>query len=300
MTSRIPVMLLAVCALLLIGAPALAHGWQFTAPEGGGSANFEQAVGGSSNGNSEGEVVPAGGGGVSSPGDPGTTGAPRAPTSSRRTGAAKGGRRSSPNFGAKKGRAAPWLGEIRIPWKTAFVTPRQGYDARLGDLDASLRDGGWGRSGRPSLVMLYDPSRKAHQNAIDALDKDTRVRAASHLFNCFRVDARSVGAKEADVVLRAYDASGGLVVQVKGARATKVFDALRATWKRCGKSDLSKVLPRVDAIVSGIAWCDHHMLWMETKIICPDCGHEREDVVETLGQMKVRKAGLLRALAALD
>ena len=39
---------------------------------------------------------------------------------------------------------------------------------------------------------------------------------------------------------------------------------------------------------------------MERKIICPDCGHERKDVVETLGQMKVRKSGLERALEALE
>ena len=52
--------------------------------------------------------------------------------------------------------------------------------------------------------------------------------------------------------------------------------------------------------LTAMAYCDYGVEWMETKIVCPDCGHEREDVVETIGQMKVRRAGLARALEKLQ
>jgi Zn finger protein HypA/HybF involved in hydrogenase expression len=52
-------------------------------------------------------------------------------------------------------------------------------------------------------------------------------------------------------------------------------------------------------VIEGIAYCDHEMEWMEAKVICPDCGHERHDVKETIGQMEIRRSAFEKALEGL-
>lgn len=299
---------LSAIALLALTGQALAHGWVNPFPVGGAFPPAAEPVGGIDAeailvGDS---VVPVGGGDVPTTGT--TTGGTRSGRTTPRTtnrlrSANKSSGRVTPNFGAKKGSRAPWSREIRIPWKSGFVKPQEGYDSVIADLDRALTprvaDGGWERDARPSIVVLYDPNSRAHEKALADLNKDVRVRAAAHLFNCYRVDARTLGGAPKKLVVRAYDAKGRLASELKGGRATQVFTAMRTAWRSFGKRDLSKVVVRADALVRGLAWCDYQLGFIEKKVICPDCGHEREDVVENIDQTRVRRESVARALSAL-
>src|SRR5690606_5855924 len=127
------------------------------------------------------------------------------------------GRTPSSRYGnvtaPRRGKTAmgPWLDLIRVPWQAAFLpVSQEGPEQRqLGISEALKRtpeEGGWVHDRRPSVVTFYDPTSPAHRKLLDGLDLDARFRAATHLFNCFRV-ARSAGAPGADAVeLVVYDA----------------------------------------------------------------------------------------------
>lgn len=308
-TRTTRVILGAALVLALGASPALAHGWLFTPPPAPAAPVFTGAEGGAN------APTPGPLGGGDAPGTGGTTGPvggagggttpttqPTPPVVLRGGGnatpAGRGGQtRGTTSRLRPKAGLSPWLSRLHTPWTTVFPVTRDGYDQNLmAGMELTSAEGGWTRRDAPSIVLVYDAANDAHEKLIDRLDADRRFVAAAHLFNCFRV----AGKKGCAAKLTVFDAEGKQVGQLEGRRAHRAFRLMEKAYDAKKGADLSKVVPTVASVLEGAAYCDHHLEWMEKKIICPDCGHEREDVVETIDQMKVRKAGFSRALADLQ
>jgi hypothetical protein len=166
-------------------------------PAGGGTPRSSGSgpVGGGSGPNS------GGNGGVSGGGNGRPSGRPSvpAPAGSGRgpAGTPAGGGRSFGGSVAARPPAEPWLDEMRIEWNSEFLPydKTDQYAAVAVSAQDALRRpveaGGWRRADRPTLVVFVDAADPTHAKALRALDSDHRLRVATKLFNCFRVDAGS-------------------------------------------------------------------------------------------------------------
>jgi len=192
---------------------------------------------------------------------------------------------------------SPWLDRLHTPWTTVFPVTTNGYEKSLfAGITLAAEDGGWRRRAAPSLVFVYDASNEAHGKLSDRLNRDARFVAASQLFNCYRI----AGKKGCEARLAVFDDAGKQVGQLEGRRAHRAFKVMQKAYDTKAGRDLRKVVPTVANLLEATAYCDHHLEWMEKKIICIDCGHEREDVIESIDQMTVRRAALNRTLADLQ
>src|SRR5262249_54261358 len=141
-----------------------------------------------------------------------------------------------------KGGATPWMDRVRISWTPAFLPSiaQNGYAARTGTVADAIRlpqsEGGWARDQRPVMVFSYDATNAEHRRLLSTLDGDARVRSASWLFNCFRVDVGAGEKKEAaDARLAVFTKDGTLVGELTGQRKlTGVYDLLESAWKKEG------------------------------------------------------------------
>lgn len=206
-----------------------------------------------------------------------------------------------------KSKMPNWNSKLSVPWQAAFPThvQRNGYDGELLSVDASLttavEDGGWARNAdRPSVVIIYDVSRSDHQRAVEQLSADTRFLSGANLFNCYRVDARTLDAKDTDVRLRTYDRDGKFVSEARGTRKVRgAFDVLEKAWNTSDATPLTKVLPRANALLVECAKVTDAIHTYEGGVVCPDCGEERHDIRRALVEMNVNKATYVKALEAL-
>ncbi|MAG55163.1 MAG: hypothetical protein CMJ83_02625 [Planctomycetes bacterium] len=323
MQTRMSCLLLVAACFFGGAAPVLAHGWLFipptpppppgpslggngaatptpyTGPEGGGSPTYNGPVGGGSGATPSGE--PAAGGGNPEPTpEPGET--RPAPRTRVGNGAGKPNPRATRPTANRKAKVprGPWKDLVRVPWTTVFPVTENGYAARA---DAGLRvdeaHGGWKRRAAPSILVVVDGANQKQVKALDRLNRDTRFLSAAHLFNCFRLDRRSMGKTGGGLVLSVFAADGSRIGKLEGNRLNRAFRMLERAYDKKKGCDLSKMLPKVASLVDAIAYCDHHVSAMESKIICTDCGHERHDVVQAIDQMRVRRESLERALGWL-
>jgi hypothetical protein len=307
---KAPRIIIAVAlAALVCAAPALAHGWP--PPVGGGTPSFSGPAGGG------GDTTPAGGGGGTPPstatggGDPNagnTTGGTARPTPSTAGGnttLSRGGGAAAPT--KAKGGTTPWMAKAKITWVPAFLPTiaQNGYAARTATVADGVRlpqsEGGWARDQRPVMVFSYDATNAEHRRLLSTLDGDARVRNASYLFNCFRVDVGAADRKEAsDARLSVFTKDGTLVGEVTGQRKLNaVYDLLETAWKKDGGSDLTNRIAKVDGVVKTKAYCEHFIPLCEAGIVCPDCGHERLDILERIAELRARAEACDRALDEL-
>jgi hypothetical protein len=301
--------LLAVAlAALVCAAPALAHSWQppagagtplFTGPAGGGNGNQQDQFGAGGGGGNPQDQFGVGGGGNPAPtaGSPMPRSSPQGGTAAPRGGAAP----SKP-----KGGSSPWLSRVRVPWVPAFLPSiaQDGYAARTGTVADAIRlpqsQGGWTRDGRPVMVFAYDATNAEHRRLLATLDADARVKTAAHLFNCFRVDVGAAEKKDADARLSVFTADGTLVGEIAGQRKlTAVWDLLESAWEKQGGSDLANRIAKVDGFLKTKAHAEHFIPQCEAGIVCPDCGHERLDMVERVAELRARAEACDRALDEL-
>jgi hypothetical protein len=297
--SRFSVIAVALAAVVC-AAPVLAHGWP--PPVGGGTPQFSGPAGGGGDNQGQGEAQPAGGG------DPNT---PQAPAQARPTNGGAGStataRGGSATPSKPKGGSMPWMGRARIPWMPAFLPSivQNGYAARTGTVADAIKlpqsEGGWARDARPVMVFAYDATNAEHKRLLATLDGDARVRNASYLFNCFRVDVGACEKKEAaDARLSVFTNDGTLVGEVTGQRKlTAVYDLLESAWKRQGGSELANKIAKVDGFVKTKAYAEHYIPLCEAGIVCPDCGHERLDIIERVAELRARAEACDRALDEL-
>jgi hypothetical protein len=306
----------AALAALISAAPALAHGWPV--PVGGGNANYGGPAGGGGTqdgvvgggGTADGVVggggtggVVGGGGGVNPA--PSAGGAAARPTGSGSGASTARGVGAAPTKG--KSAAAPWLTKVRVPWVPAFLPAIavNGYASRTGTVEDALRlsagDGGWSRDTRPVMVFQYDATNADHRRLLASLDSDSRVRTAAHLFNCFRVDVGAADKAQAkDARLSVFTGDGKLVGEAVGSRKlSAVYELLEQAWTKTGGSDLPNRAAKVDGFLKTKAYAEHFIPLCEAGIVCPDCGHERLDVIERVAELRARAEACDRAIDEL-
>jgi hypothetical protein len=159
-------------------------------------------------------------------------------------------------------------------------------------------EGGWARDARPTIVLVSDPANEDHARAVAGLNADSRFRAAAHFFNCFRVD--TTDKKSGDARIYVYSANGTLVGDVPGQRRFgKALDLLENAWKQSAKGELGGKLPEMDYLLKTKAFVDYRVKQIESAVVCPDCGHERNDVIEEMAKLKLRATACDTAMVAL-
>lgn len=308
-SCALSVPVLACTFLVLAAADVSAHGWVFTGPAGGGGPGYTGPAGG-------GEVGPTGAGGASSgsepePGNatPGarTGGTPTAPGTNPAAGS--GGRvgiGGTTRGGRPKSARAPWLDRVAVPWVGVFpgLSGEAGYQQSPVDAAEALRrpvsEGGWARESGPSLLAEYDSSNPKHVELLKTLDRDDRFTAAAQLFNCFKLDTFGGPKPVKEIRLVCHLDDGSLAGEARGdSGIRKAFDLVEGAWKRHAGKEIGKVVPRIAELLGAIAYFDHHRELAEEAIVCPDCGHERHDAMETAAEMKLRRGAAAKALADL-
>ena len=162
-------------------------------------------------------------------------------------------------------------------------------------LRLSPSQGGWQRDGRPVLVLSYDAADADQRRLVDALDADSRVRAAAQFFNCFRVDigAKAKKGETKDAHLSVYTSDGTLVGDVIGQRRLAgAYDLLATAWAKKGGTNFAERVAKMDGLLKNRALAEHYIPLCEVGIVCPDCGEERHDVIERAAEHESPRRGL--------
>lgn len=318
MTHRVLGLAALLGLLLSFGAVVEAHGVPATppapaaapAPAPGPSPGPGPAPGATPGPGPSGGITPGPAGGGSTPGVGGRGGA---------TGGRPGyGGLRKPKFSSDQ---TYWLGAIETPWEAAFlpVDAREGYaGSELSLDDAVAGQGGssaWKLEKMPTLVAVYDPSKRAHMRVMGDLDKDRDFKAASPFFNLERIDVRTV---KDDAFKKSYSKDVTLVVyRANGERAGEVtmstrrsVDSLMKIFDEVFSQDHG--MDRVDAvsqmgrILAREAWVKDAVKRYEAVVICPDCGAPREEhqtelrkFQKELRELKASKDGLTKVRAGV-
>jgi hypothetical protein len=181
----------------------------------------------------------------------------------------------------------------------------QPYEApTLGVRDAlklDPRKGGWLRDDLPNLVLIYDPSDPTHKKTVRHLEEDSRFKCGANLFNCFRVDSRSLpGDKKRDVVLGAYTRSGDLVASVKGtSRLRGAWHILRKALSDDRGIDLKRLMPSLQEALSALCHAKAHIKHLNGRLIDPGTGRLDAKVGRQLTSALKAEFGWQRVLSAL-
>ena len=215
---------------------------------------------------------------------------------------------SPPVFGAvAKGRTvAPrmkrrpsWMKSVNVNWMAAFAPLKQidgEYARQFGSIDEAIsrpvREGGWQRKHRPSAVLIYNPANPQHTRAIAALESDGRFKAATYLFNCFRVDARSLPRKSrgSSISLRTYSKDGAFVTSTSGTRRLpNAVRTLERAFAKTHPSRLTKSINWLQKTLGTRAYIDHTLIHYERRIICEHCGGCDPVTKETVDGLRQRR-----------
>jgi len=323
---------MAVCLLLALGGPVFAHGWIFpnppvtpppapgtaaakalglaagpgyTGPNGGATAPYQPGgavtvpfVGGTPRPVSDPVPEPP----TTGPATGGTTAAPRPVNPGPR---GRGVGRATPRA-RSKARSSPWLNRIKVPWQAAFLplTDHGGYQGQAASISQALKmspgEGGWVRDDSPSLVLTYDPSVKGGMKALRSLEDDARFLNASHLFNCFRIDSRSLPAGSKGASLSVFRRDGTLVGAVNGdGRLRGGYALLRKSFDEKTGGNLDRSLPHVQQALQAIAQAEYSLQSLGRNAVDPASGKVRSAAVKTMKSIARKLAGWKTALEHL-
>lgn len=169
-----------------------------------------------------------------------------------------------------------------IPWRGVFpvIASEQGYDGGELPVAESLRPGkgAWPRDDVPSVVLVHDPGNREHADALRRLESDDRFRIASHLFNCYRIDARGLRAPPPGLRLAVHGTGGDPVGETGSDKLLQVLDLMESAWRAHTGRDLSRSLADVDTVLRGIAACRNGIALLEAGILCDACGRRHDEV----------------------
>ena len=248
------------------------------------------------------------GGGVT-PGSPagGTTPASgRGGVTPRGAGAGRGSR--GPYRGGKKVRMSSeqsfWIGAVTLPWEGTFL-PRggaEGYDGRELTVEESVasRDAknSWKMKPLPTIVFVYDPSDKGDLKTLAKVSGDKKFISASHYFNLFRVDVRTIknpkvrkSLKQATFMV--FNANGEKVAAVTKASSFKPFTR---SFQKVFDADFAKPLDgavtSMGAVIARRAWVDDEIRRHETVLVDPVTGKIQQNIKAAIAAYKKERKSL--------
>lgn len=245
-------------------------------------------------------LTPNPGGGTT--GQPGGGTTPALGGTTRLNSGPKGGRSPRPRVGSPKKFRNLWTDRITVDWTPVFppVDAQKGYDGSAQGLAQGVKrpvsDGGWDRDDAPSIVLVYDPSSKSDLKTIAALERDNRFKVATWVFNAFKIDARQLTKKERGLRLLVFDNKGTLVKELTGKNMRKAMKPMETAYRASTKRSLSKVMPHLERNVGGIAYCKEKIAWLESRIVCTDCG-KAHDTPKNIAKFKKDMGRYEEALA---
>ena len=291
-------MMLAGALLLMAVDVAEAHGWAVPPPTGGGTPPLLVVGGGNPT-----SLPTTGleGGGNPPPGSPfGENPGGRTFNERQRAGFGSGttpgsASRANNQPSRPKRSRSPWADSIRAPWQPAFAPlseNRDGYDAELLPVEQGITktqaEGGWKRVNELAMLLVWDPGSKTHRDAVAAMESDARFLGASHLFDCFRVDARSLKNPGKQPRLMVFNKSRELVGSLEGKKLRKGFKLL----DEAAGGDLAQRALKIYENLNGMAYCSDYIKKLTKGVVCPDCGHERHDVIERIQKLEMTHKSL--------
>lgn len=245
--------------------------------------------------------APGPGGGVT-PGSPsgGTTPASGRGGTTPRGAGGRGVR--GPYRGGKKTRMSSeqsfWLGAVTLPWEGTFL-PRdggEGYDGREMTIEQAVaaRDAknGWKMKQLPTIVFVYDPSKKDHMKSLAKVSGDKKFISASRYFNLFRVDVRTIKDKKTrkglgQPTFMVFKANGDKVASVAKATSFKPFTK---SFGKVFESDFAKSLDSavasMGAVIARRAWAEDEIRRHETVLFDPVTGKVQQNIKLAIAKYK--------------
>ena len=219
-----------------------------------------------------------------------------------RLGSGRKGGRARARVGRPKKFRNGWTDRVSVTWNAVFppADARAGYDEVAAGLSQGISrspaEGGWVRDDASSLVLVYDPSDRRHLKVIASLESDKRFRVATWVFNVFKVVGRQLPKDQQGLRLLVFDKDGVLVKGLAGKQVRQVMGSMEAAYLASTKRKLSDVMPHIERNVGGIAYCKEKIAWLESRIVCADCG-KAHDVPESIAKFKKDMGQYVQALA---
>ena len=151
----------------------------------------------------------------------------------------------------------------------------------------------WKIKDRPTIVLLYDPSKKDHMKSLSKVSKDRSFVSASHYFNLLRIDVRTINDRKVrkgigkDAMYVLFQANGDRVAAVKkpmsGKPFTKHFDKIMLS--DFGKSR-QKCIASMGAVLAREAWVEDEIKRHETVLIDPLSGKVQENIKKAIADYR--------------
>lgn len=191
-----------------------------------------------------------------------------------------------------------WLGAVTLPWEGTFL-PRDGgdgYDGREMTIDQAVAargaKKGWKLKELPTIVFVYDPSKKNHMKSLSKVSGDKKFISASHYFNLFRVDVRTIQDKKIrkglkDATFMVFKANGKKVATLKKAMSFKPF---KKPFTKLFESDFNKpldsALSSMGAVLARRAWVEDEIRRHETVLFDPVTGKVQQNIKDRIAEYK--------------
>lgn len=291
---------IATVALALLPCAALAHGPAVYVPAGAGNPATQPAPSPAP----APTPAPVPGGGNTLPG--GTT-----PKHGARGGTTPGTGRGHGMGRPRVGRlkvdrmTRAMLGAVRLEWQAGFLPKNStnGYDGSEYSIDEAVKgfggDSAWALEDKPTLVMVYDPSRSDDMIFITNLDDDRSFVAASYYFNLIRVDVRSITDDEKKKKLKkghqllVYDAAGKRTNVIKGKASPnsvvkKLQKRIEADYGRSGRLAISEM----ESVLARKAVLKSQLKIQEGKLIDPETGRTNQRAEDRIRLFRRELKGL--------
>ena len=159
-------------------------------------------------------------------------------------------------------------------------------------VEQAVADKGWKMKKLPTIVFLYDPADKSHLKSLAKVSSDKTFISASHYFNLFRVDVRTIEDKKMRRKLKEptfviFKANGKKVASVKKAMSIK---PLQKSLSRVFEADFGKPLTNATAAMGAVlarkAWVEDEIRRHETVLFDPVTGKLQQNIKKAIADYK--------------
>jgi hypothetical protein len=161
--------------------------------------------------------------------------------------------------------------------------------------------GAWKLKPLPTIVLVYDPSKKDHIKAAFDAENNKEFKIAASYFNLVRIDSRTITNKRSVAELGGvptfyiYRATAERVAVVKAPEDGQVLvKALDPVFEQDFGVPASNAISAMGTVLARKSWIDDEIRRHEAVVICPDCGKKNITVQERLAELR-KELGELKA-----